>query len=396
MPVRPRPDLNPRPIDNVPRPRRDEEDTLNPMIRARKRLEQLRKETQNYPQWDAARYQRSVANTFNRTVNDNNDYMNSLHDAASQNKPVVMLIGRSSDPATRHVIENSMKETHNKTGNDAVYVFVDMDRVDKNSAIGKYAFENMPRKGQEPPFTMVFGLSKGDASNPVRADGPSFYGMGPVDQKGVAEAVSRLKLQMNRRFDLPRPQDQQSNPFPKPDVPAPFKPGDPKATEACVMALQQAQQQKEAKDSYQFYKQAISIADSTADPRLQSATRVELGLACLNWGFGETGFKWIMEGMAKNPDTFDNQKNQGLKDRVAQSGVPQLVLEEMISKGKQDPYWWEKDKESGKKFDSIWKSTKQPQYVPAPIVRPQVQPQIQPQVDRHVDPNPHLMPSPFG
>ena len=366
-------------------------------------MERFRNQVKNYPQWDAARYQRAVGGTFDAVVNNNDDYMAVVNAAASQNKPVVMLIGSGSDPASRHVIENSMKEAKSRNGRDAVYAFVDLDRVDKNSSIGRYALENMPRQGQEPPFTMVFGMSRGDARNPVRADAPTYYTMGPPETAAVNEAVSRLKLQMTGQFsNLPRP-DQLPNPTTRPD--APVQPDtravDQRTQESIAMALIQAQRTGDKESSYKLYKQAVDLADGSKNPLLQAATRTELGIACLNWGHKETGYKWIMEGASKNPDFFNDQKNQQFKERLTQAGVPAASINMMIENGKRDPIWHTKDRDAGKKVEAAAATP----VAPAPFVNPfapgprpdQVQPQPRPdQIQPQVRPQgPHLMPSPF-
>jgi len=410
--VRPRP--QPR-----PRPRPDVSPDVNPTVSDKQRLDQFRREVQNYPTWDATRYQNAIAGTFDRVVNNNNDYMSAIYDAASQNKPVVMLIGRGSDPASRQVIENSMKQAHGRSGRDAEFVFVDMDRVDRNSSIGKYAFENMPRKGQEPPFTMVFGLSRGDAAHPVKADGPSFYRMGPVDSNGVSEAVSRLKFQMEGRFNLPRPNDQyptpqpqpQTDPWnrpqPRPDVPVNPVPRpdvvnpnpnqiDPRVQEAFVKSLMQAQQQTDKQSAYNAYKQAVDIADYARNPLLQSAARVELGLACIKWGFKETGFKWIMEGGAKNPDLYNPQKNAPFIARLNQAGIPRNTVDVLIQNGQRDANWYVKKPNGGKILEATMSASP---YMPVPPVTPVVPPRVIQVVPPRVTPDrtpwTHLMPSPF-
>jgi hypothetical protein len=403
--VRPRPNPNPYNPDDCPgprprpRPRPDVSPDTNPDRPSpqndRQQLEQFRRQVANYPQWDATRYQAAVSTAFDRVVTNNNDYMASLYEAASQNKPVVMLIGKGSDPASRQVIENSMRQLHARSGRDALCVFVDMDRVDRNSAIGKYAFENMPRKGQEPPFTMVFGLSRGDAANPVKADGPSFYRMGPVEGNGAAEAVSRLKLQMEGRFNLPRP-DVSPRPDlpPRPDVNPNPNQIDPRIQEAFAKALVQAQSQTDKESSYKAYKQAVDIADSARNPLLQSAARVELGLACIRWGFKETGFKWIMDGGAKNPDLYNNQKNAPFRNRLEQAGIPHNAVEMLIQSGQRDPNWHMKYPDAGKMLETAMNRSYVPDE-PHPVVPQPPRPGYPQPVPDRTTPAPHLRPSPF-
>lgn len=391
--------MNPRP--DAPRPA----DPTQPMLSDKQRLERFRNQVRNYPQWDAARYQNAVAGTFDKLITGNNEYMNTIYDAAAQNKPVVMFIGSGSDPATRHMIENSLKEARRQNGRDAVYAFVDLDRVDKNSAIGKYASENMPRRGQEPPFTMIFGVSRGDASTPLKADSPSFYRTGPVDQLSVNEAVSRVKLEMNGRFNMPRPQEQtqpvprpqdQTRPVPRPQdqttprpelTPRPdtnLRNVDARIQESFAMSLTHAQRLTDKQAAYNSYKQAVDIADSVKNPAMQSAARVELGLACIKWGFPETGFKWIMEGGAKNPAIYDNRQNQPFKERLKQAGLPDMAVDTLILQGQRDPLWHTKDKDAGKKMEALLSVRPTPTVVPD---KPSNTTPVQPAV--------RLRPSPF-
>lgn len=371
------------------------------MLSDKQRLDRFRAQLRNYPQWDAARYQSAIAGTFDRLVTGNSDYMSTIYDAAAQNKPVVMLIGSGSDPATRHMIENSLKEARRQNGRDAVYAFVDLDRVDKNSAMGKYATENMPRKGQEPPFTMVFGISHGDANTPLKADAPSFYRMGPVDQLSVNEAVSRLKLDMSGRFNMPRPQDQTQPVLPRPQEKPQAAPRtdarpallnvDAKTQEAFASSLMQAQRLTDKQSAYNSYKQAIDIADKLNNPAMQSAARVELGLACIKWGFPETGFKWIMEGGAKNSAIYDNRHNQPFRDRLKQGGLPDMAIDTLILQGQRDPFWHMKDQNAGKKMETMLNSRPAPQALPE---RPL--PAVLPDTTITTNPNlNHLRPSPF-
>jgi hypothetical protein len=164
---------------------------------------------------------------------------------------------------------------------------------------------------------------------------------------------------------------------------------DKRVQEAIAMSLVQAQRQTDKEKAYNFFKEAIDIADSTKNPLLQSATRTELGIACLNWGFKETGYKWIMEGASKNPDFYNDQKNQAFKARLTEAGVPAASLNLIMQNGQRDPLWFTKDKDAGKKVEAA--ST-------APIVNPQLNPNpFNIPVDvRPVAPNPTpFRPTPF-
>ncbi len=355
-------------------PRRDSE-PLYPKLTEKQKLEQLKRISANYPKWDAAKYDRAISGTFDTTVKGNEDYFGLINAAARQNKPVVMLIGSASDPATRHVIENSLKDARSKNGRDTVYAFVDLDKVDRNSQVGKYAFENMAKNGNEPPFTMVFGMSRsGDANNPVKAEAPSYYSMGAPDLRGINEGLSRARLNMVGQFtnlrpdQIPRPNPRPDQLGPKPDSTNPEQPYprpdmnaiEKRTQEAIAMSLVQAQRQTDTEKAYGFFKQAVDMADSTKNPLLQAATRTELGLACMKWGHKETGYKWIMEGAAKNPAFYNDQTNKDFKARLVEAGVPPSAVNYMMENGKRDPNWYTKDKEAGKKVEAAEKAAQQP------------------------------------
>ncbi len=392
----PRPNDNdfprPRPNDdNYPRPR-PEDKPLFPKVTDKQKLEQFKKQVQNYRRWDANSYQRAIGGSFDRIVSNNDDYMQAVNDAASQNKPIVMMIGSSNDAASRHVIENSLRQARNSNGKDAVYVFVDTDRVDRNSAIGRYAFENMPRAGQEPPFTMVFSMSRSsDPASPVRADAPTYYKMGEIDSAPINEAVSRLKLEMSGRFsniNLPRPTDTSKtrpsdNPGPEYQNQNQNQTMDKRIQEAIALALVQAQRQENPENSYQYYKQAIDLADKSGNHLLEAASRIELGIACIKWGFADTGYKWIMDGAAKNPELYNQQRNQPFTDRLKQAGIPDATISLLMENGSKDPLWYQKDSNAGKKLEA---SASKPQF---PNYLPQTLP-LNP-----VNPGAHLRPSPF-
>lgn len=357
-PDAPRP-VQPRPDD----PRRDGE-PLNPKLTDKQKLEQLRKISANYPKWDAAKYDRAISGTFDAAIKGNDEYFAVINAGAIQNRPVVMLIGSGSDPATRHVIENSLKDARSKNGREAIYAFVDLDKVDPNSQIGRYASENMAKKGQEPPFTMVFGMSRsGDKTNPVKAEAPAYYSMGAPDTRGINEGISRAKLNMVGQFTALRDQINKQNPKPDQVAPKPEQPGtrggvpdtssiDKRIQEAIAMSLVQAQRQTDKEKAYAFLKQAVDLADGTKNPLLQAATRTEMGISCLKWGFKETGYKWIMEGAAKNPSFYNDQQNQDFKARLADAGVPPSAVNYMMENGKRDPNWYTKDKDAGKKVEA--------------------------------------------
>jgi hypothetical protein len=377
MPVRPRPypDINPQPSP-------DSNSNNEQRLREKLALDECKRRAQNYPQWDAARYQSAVGGTFDGVVLSNSDYSAALLDAASQNKPVVMLIGKSSEAATRQVVENSLKEAHSRCGKDAVFVFVDMDRVERSSSMGKYAFENMPRKGQEPPFLMIFGLARGENANSVKAEALKYHHMGEADSAAIAKNVSSLKQEMNGRFNLPRPEskfsDQQKNLKPFAD--------EKKMQEEFAKSLLQARQEPDKESAFKLFQKAVDIADAAKSPRLQAVSRVELGLACMSWGFRETGFKWILEGASKNPELYDERKNAAFKERLTQAGVPPQALELLLRNGKENPNWWIKDPNSGKLIDDAAKSGSQVK--PSAIFPPPLQ--LIPQADK-----PHIKPSPF-
>lgn len=345
---------------------------------------------QNYPRWDANRARQAIGASFDRSINNNNDYMSAISEAAGQNKPVVMLIGKSSDPATRAVVENALRESRLRTGKDAYFAFVDMDSVDKSSAIGKYAHDSLTAKGQEPPFLMVFALNK-SAQGGVRAEAPSFYKMGNPEPATLSDAVSRARQQMSGRFDnntKPSPElrpDQK--PTPKPEITPrpetnPEKPNTPPAEnqlrEQIALALMQAHQEKDRKAAYESFKKAIDLSDLSKNPMLQAASRVELGLACLNWGFSEQGFKWLLDAGSKCPDLYNESKNQPFRQRLEEFGLPKASRDMLFEKGKSDANWYQKDPNAVKSLEASLRASQPKPLEPKPEAKPEPKPQPRP------------------
>jgi hypothetical protein len=100
------------------------------------------------------------------------------------------------------------------------------------------------------------------------------------------------------------------------------------------------------------FMQAINISNNSHDATLQAISKVEYGLANLNWGFSEEGFKWILEAGSNNPSLYDSKQNQSFLNRLAQSGMPRTAVDLLMANGSQDPAWYVKDAGATRKLDA--------------------------------------------
>ena len=96
-----------------------------------------------------------------------------------------------------------------------------------------------------------------------------------------------------------------------------------------------------------------------------------------------------MEGAAKNPDLYNNQKNGPFRDRLIQSGMGSSALEMLMQNGEKDPDWYLKNKEAGRLLEAVMNAANVPVPRPAPD-----QPARVP--DRTPAPDPYLRKSPFA
>ena len=129
------------------------------------------------------------------------------------------------------------------------------------------------------------------------------------------------------------------------------KHADDRTSKSLYELISQAQGQSNRSQSASLFMQAIRLANDAKDPALQAVSKVEYGLANLNWGFPQEGFRWILEAGSNNRTLYDPQMNQSFLNRLLQAGIPPKVVQMLVTKGKEDPAWYLKDPAATQKLD---------------------------------------------
>lgn len=328
----------------------------------------------------------AVKNSCDRSIVTRADYKQALDDAAKAGKPVVLIIGKAGSAETQQMLEQ-IKAAREQTKDQAAYLFVDLDKVSRSSAIGRYAHEHVQKKFGN-PMTMVFGNS--DGQNATLPAEPVFYQKGNVDSAKIVEAIGKA------RKDKPSdPKDEQTQPpadqllEPK-DKPA-EPPADPKAAEAKRIhdLIEQAHNPElKNQQKYMLYREAIEGADKLKDRGLSGNTRVTLGLACIQWG-GEheargdhekasaayqAGMQWILDGGRIDPAIYTNDKFAGA---LKSSSLPGLAADTLLERGRQNPTWFKPtpeeakggDEAAARKYDETMKVLNEAMTKPKPKLR---------------------------
>ncbi len=115
--------------------------------------------------------------------------------------------------------------------------------------------------------------------------------------------------------------------------------------------VEQAQRQGNRQTAASMYVNAIQTADASRDGTLQAYAKVEYGLANMNWGFSEEGFKWILEAGSNNPNIYNPQQNGQFLKRLQQAGLPQGAVDSLLKNGQNDPNWYLKVPDATKQLD---------------------------------------------
>ncbi len=317
----------------------------------RQNLERFRISLKDYPKWDYDRQIRATTRTFHHRVTDGDNYKEALFDAARQRKPVVLMFGRSSDAATRQIVENSLKDARDRSGGQAVFVFIDMDEVDRDSPPGRYAAGVTEKHGF--PMTLCFTMVPGDAYNPARSEVPTYHQTGPVTSERLHEAISRGKAAMALKefphvplseSERPKERMQPRLTLSKETIqhlkPSGFQQDIPESAQIVIEA--RAKQNDDKRASYELFCRAIACADQSGDSSQKAAARAELGLACIAWGFPEKGFAWVLDAGKIYPDIYRNEK---FADRLRHTGLPPATTQLLLQEGQRNATWYEPNKD---------------------------------------------------
>lgn len=327
---------------------------------------QIREDGRRQPVESQADYDRRVEQTFGKPkcITDKDNYRENLFSAAENKKPVVMTFGSGSDPEFAKHCE-AVKRAKDALGGKAEYMFVDLDKVDPNSAIGKYAIEHIAgRFGNPPtyttggfgtPLTMVFNQKQGeDPRRPVIPEKPTYWKKGTIDDEGrFASAIDAayneqlkrdIKTGRERRGEVdrpvPPPEQEQKPVTPKEVVNEALKPFDQQRPGELMKGLSREQQRD-------LMKEAIVQAKQIGDPVLRG--RVHAMVAFTEIGWAEQAAKdgatqqaenhyvaaaqYLMVAGSFYPDLFKNS----CADAMRKSSLPGETAEFLIQKGNEIP-----------------------------------------------------------
>ncbi|MEZ4486903.1 MAG: thioredoxin family protein [Cyanobacteriota/Melainabacteria group bacterium] len=110
---------------------------------------------------DSGAYNKDVDGQFKYT---DKNWQEGFNEAARSGKPVVVVFGSEKTSHTKSLIDGPTKGSRDG-GNDAVYIFVDKNRVDKSTELGQYAEKNV---GNDPDmaYTGIFALTPDQDGQP--------------------------------------------------------------------------------------------------------------------------------------------------------------------------------------------------------------------------------------
>lgn len=290
--------------------------------------------------YEKGEYQRQVDKTWGKEhqVTNKDNYRDNLFGAAEHKKPVVMTFGRSSDPACRQHLE-ALEKAKQQSGGKADFVFVDLDKVDPNSAIGKYAHNEIGAKFGS-PLTMVFNQQQGDGDTPVRPERPTHWQRGYLSDQSLLKGIdAAYDIQKNREIKTDRQKGSVDRLLEES-----LKPFDQQRPEELFKGMDQKQKIQAAWD-------AIDAAEKTKNPKLAAQVRAMVGLASIRWGAeaqkaGDAdladkhytrGAEYLLSAGAKNSDIYYYPSFQ---KALRESQLPGNSAEFLLEKGQSNAKWF--------------------------------------------------------
>jgi hypothetical protein len=304
------------------------------------------------PYKSKAEYQGQVDKTWakDHQVTNKDNYKDNLFGAAEKQKPVVMTFGRSSDPNCKQHLE-AMEKAKQASGGKAEFTFVDLDKVDPNSAIGKYALNHIGKE-YGTPLTMVFNQHQGE-NNRVIPERPTHYQRGYLDEQKLLQGIdAAAQVQKGREIKTGRDGTDGNN-QPKPDqaketaqklVAESIKPWKDQKPEELFKGMNQEQKLKACWD-------AIELADKSNDPRLSAQVRAMVGFASISWGADAQkagnnelaqkhfmrGAEYMLSAGSKNPDIY---KYPTFQQALRDSALPGNAADYLLEQGQKNAKWF--------------------------------------------------------
>lgn len=166
---------------------------------------------------------KAPADILDRPITTEQSHDRAALEAARDGRPLLLVIGSGKDAQTQKTL-NDAKAAAQKAGGKTSMLFVDTDKVDPKSPMGR--FGAMVNEMHGTPYVQVLTQSqKTGEKKPVRPDTPIFEGKGAtLDQNRLATALETAqKTQLERKMTgLPDPasiKDPDVTPLPKPRDP---------------------------------------------------------------------------------------------------------------------------------------------------------------------------------
>lgn len=321
-------------------------------------------------------FEAQIDKTFGKQhcITDKDNYRENLFSSAENKKPVVMMFGRGSSAGSPDFME-SMARAKQQAGGKADFMYVDLDKVDRNSPIGQYARDHIGRDFGT-PLVMVFTQKQGEGRTPVIPERPMHYQLGYVDERKLASAISQAaQIQSTRDIKTGREKKQPDAPPVETDQPVKPEQGDKPAKPATAQDLLKESvkpwdQQKNGEllkgmkpeEQLKLYWDAIKLADEKQNPKLSAQMRAMVGFASIGWGAEADakgnkeeaqkhylrGGEYMMSAGALNPDLF---KYPNFTERLRNSALPGNAANAIIERGLSTPdaKWFYPSKEETQK-----------------------------------------------
>lgn len=297
--------------------------------------------------YEKGEYQKQVDKTWSKDhqVTNADNYRDNLFGAAEKRKPVVMTFGRSSDPACRQHLEAAEK-AKKLAGDKAEFVFVDLDKVDPNSAIGKYAHEQIAAK-YTTPLTMVFNQGQGDDGKGVKPERPSHWQTGMLSEQALLRGIdAAAPVQKERQIKTGRENGgtTDNTTIAKRLIDESAKPFDQQKPDELVKGL-------DSKERAKAFWDAITAAEAMNNPKRAAQVRAMVGLALVNWGAeaaksGDTAqaekryinaVDSILLAGVKDPEIY---KSPSFQKALRESVLPGTAADFVLSEGEKNPKWF--------------------------------------------------------
>lgn len=302
--------------------------------------------------YDDERRERQLERTFGKEhrITDKDNYRENLWGAAENKKPVVMLFGRGSDTNSGVVID-ALDRAKKQHGSKADFMYVDLDKVDPNSAIGKYARGHIGRDFGT-PMTLVFTQKQGQGRTPVIPERPMHWQRGPLNEERLNRAIEEavriqnqreIKTGRERKPDAaPEPEKQKQKTKPEDVIAESLKPIKDQKPEDLFKGMSREERFAVIQDS-------IARVDALRNPRASAQIRSTIALGVFGLGteaasqnkpdeareFFLEGSEHVMSAGIFNKDIYNYpQFAQRLRDTM-----PGTAGDALIQKGKDNPRW---------------------------------------------------------